>query len=424
MKTVSIASVGLLLGLTSCVTRRPDPNQNLSEVSQAGIVAYTKAKVAWADAMAKPAGDPQSRRADLDVVLSHLDDAIANDPRCPLFHHMKGVMFELKSGPEDFDRAIAAYVDALELSEDWVPGHVGLGRVAAYRGWAAAADDEAERDRRKVEAMQHFNNAKLALMSIADPSETAGIDWLQRLTGVSFILPRERDPLDPTLERNSNLLLLLNFMSDALDWRHDNGALLPDLGVPAGSRTDPLRMMKARVAYWGLQVAGPYLHEDPEGYLRTLEADVLRLDPNYLDARIQRAQAFYGLGRFDEAAAVLEPYWTSSNPMVAEHLVLMETIAWVLGQGWLESTADARRLDRATGYFRSLRARNREPHSGTLLCPMFHFYNGKADRDAAALELALKELQNVEAVGAQAPLAERLRAQIEIAQNELSEASS
>src|SRR5260221_2016807 len=95
-----LLATALALG---CTTPKQEKFVGITRVSQNGANLYFQAKGQYVVVRALDlTGEPLKQ--EMDKVMSGLDGAIVNDPKCPLFFGKRGEMF-LELGPDGYARA-------------------------------------------------------------------------------------------------------------------------------------------------------------------------------------------------------------------------------------------------------------------------------------------------------------------------------
>ena len=107
----NFCSVRRLLVLAACLaaggctdsTPKTEKYVGVTRVSQNGANFYFQGKAQYAAVRAQdPTGEPL--KTEMDKVMTDLDAAVVNDPKCPLFCGKRGEMF-IELGPDGYARA-------------------------------------------------------------------------------------------------------------------------------------------------------------------------------------------------------------------------------------------------------------------------------------------------------------------------------
>jgi tetratricopeptide (TPR) repeat protein len=293
---------------------KPEKYVDVTRVSQNGANFYFQGKAQYATVRAQDlTGEPL--KTEMDKVVTDLDAAIVNDPKCPLFYGKRGETF-IELGKDGYPRAELDLNQAMKLSEDWVPSWIGLADLEARRGQASRA-------------RQYLDGASKSIESLQKKVDTKPPPPF-RIMGLSIApdAPPERKPDDPSLEESERRQLLLTWLQESEQWTIDSPALL----YPAHSGTgftvnnkNLFRRLRARIEYEKIVIR---LREGakPAEVLPMFDK-VFDWDPDYFPARIEKAAQFRYAGEPREAERMLRPYVDSKDPKLANNCRLLYEMA-------------------------------------------------------------------------------------------------
>ena len=264
IRRLGLVARGLgLLAVAGCAIT-PNYYAEVSYLSADAIERYEEAKTTWAMLMGAVRGPARDHLEAEERIVEHLEAAIVHDPRCPLFASRIGAV---RLGQGRSDEAEARFEAAAAALPDWVPGHLGLGRVALDQSRPGAA-------------AQHLDNAQLALASLAvgGPPAEQGLTIL----GIRFAAPPDKALGE--LDRGEAHALLMNLLAEDLGW--DLGRAGASGG--ASSTPDPVALLQARAELLAFELLR---HRSP-GDLVAQKAQldtVRRLDPDLWLGKYWRA---------------------------------------------------------------------------------------------------------------------------------------
>lgn len=256
-RALSIVLLASLTGVVGCGSneRQRDPARGELREAAAGRDAILLAKQRWDSVTV---GGLMGNRlvAELEKIVEHLDSAIALDRAAPLPLTLKAYMMLELGRPEEaeklFLKSVGPASRRAEGSQDWVPGYLGLARIAYDRGELAPFQ----------EYLHHANGAADAL---------AG-----------------KDPRIPKEVRER----LVGWMTQLEAWSED---VAPGVSAYQG---DVLARARAEAKMLELLSLKPELDcsaFDP----------VFAIDPDYFPARIRQASCFASAGEHAEVIRVL-----------------------------------------------------------------------------------------------------------------------
>jgi len=207
-----VGSITIITGCTSTPKTKATHCVGVILVSQNGIGLLERAKQQYANLRVRDLhGDALT--AEMNNVLKLLDGAIANDPRCVLFHSQLAQMY-LESG--QINRAYVGYDKSRDLCQDWVPAWIGLADVAARKGEYKAA-------------RSHLRSAQSALDKAQGNTKKKKRepDFFE-IIGLNIPRTQEagKDPNDPSLSEDESLQLLIVWMQESESWTIENPGLL------------------------------------------------------------------------------------------------------------------------------------------------------------------------------------------------------
>ncbi len=345
-----VVAVGVML-MTGCKTT-PKPTEShcvgVSLVSQNGVGLYENAKRRYGQVRARDLRG-EALESEMNDVLKLLDGAVANDPRCVLFHSKMAQMY-LESG--QVNRAYAGYDKARRLCQDWVPAWVGLADVAARKGEFSAA-------------RSHLRSAQKALDKIQGntKSKPRPPDFFDML---GLNIPRKpepgRNPNDPSLTEDERLRLIVVWLQDAEAWTIEN----PGLVMQQANRTfvnhaGLMRRLRADIEYHHA------LLDQAEGkssaeVVKRLDYS-LQWDPDFFPAKIEMASLMYKQGQYQSAERILKPYVDSEDPKLSNNVVLLLEMASVYTD-WYKQSKETALADEADKYFDRLHKLNKSHAAG------------------------------------------------------------
>lgn len=344
----------LLIGLTGCTSTpktSTTKNVGVSLVSRNGVALFQQAKQRYVQIRARDLqGDELT--AEMSNVLKLIDGAIANDPRCVLFHAKLAQMY-LESG--QINRAYAGYDKARSLSQDWVPAWIGMADVAARKGEYKAA-------------RSHLASAQKALDKIQGNTkkEKRPPDFFE-IIGLN--IPRKaevgqgaKDPNDPSLSEDEALRLQVVWLQESESWTIENPALLSQgAGRTTVQDGNLFRRLRARIAYHHALIDRAEGKPHSE-VVKGLDYS-LQWDPNFFPSKIELAVMMRMQGQYQSAERLIKPYVDTSEPALANNgRLLMETAS--LYTDWFKQTKEAALADQADIYFDRLHKLNKSHAPG------------------------------------------------------------
>lgn len=325
----------------------PLPDTKVEELSQGSARTYLNEMQRWGHSLANREVR-EARAGTLRTIISELNEAIANDPKCPLLYSKKADIL-LEMSPDDptvLDQAAELYQKSYgnDCVRAWVPGMIGMAEVY-YR--------KAKREPEKWEQYKELAKACVepawAHMNFLEahndkpprpkPSFFAGL-----FGGGGDLEPPKTRPGDPEYadEERYGILMDLLYADDA--WRIDNDAVLigssfadkalNDSGSPLVRR---LRgKLQAQKCRWFVGPGG--VAADPRGAFET----AIKWDKNSFDLSMELARQYRELG--DLPGGTQENYTTAieflnrwadlgkmSNAMLQMHKPLHQELmrSWV-----------------------------------------------------------------------------------------------
>lgn len=287
--------------------------------------------------------DVSPRRA-FDEVLEELSLARASDRRIALFPGLEGrvhvdaadaaaVAGDARGFEEHMEAARQAYRDARDLSDDWIPAHLGLAQIA-------------RRDQRWEDAEEHWVHARDAAARAMGPIER------ERTLGELLFgrkRPKGPDALSPYPTEKERRALLLDQLAEAELWSFNQPAGA-ELGVGADGLkgTDLLRRTRDRLALERayLRLArdladGQDRRSSFADFVATIDRDVLAREGDLIEAYQARAQGRQEVG--DALGAVSDLEHLVAHPMLAGNAELRTQLAG------LRAGLDLEAAERAAG---------------------------------------------------------------------------
>lgn len=416
MKATDIAVVLLLLGVAQSGCSSPPKQEKFPgvvRVSQNGATLYFQAKQQYAVVRAQDPHGPALAKA-MDGIVTQLDGAITNDPKCPLFYGKRGEMF-LETGPDGYGRAELDLKKALELSEDWVPA------------WIAMADLEARRGQ-SDRALKWLNGADKAIQTVEERERQKPTAPFS-IMGLGVSGPPPKNPNDPALEETQRRQLLLNWLQESEQWTIDSPSLLAPVSGATGAASvtvnssNLIRRFHARADFERI-VVRLRNGEKPAAVLPLFDR-VFDWDPDLFPARIEKSVQLRANGDYRAAERLLRPYIDSRDPKLANNARLLYEMASIYTDWYIAEikSADAESISRlAEQAFVRLHQVNPEHGPGWIKRAQLYAAAGAKAGKLATLKDAKQWLDNAkEALGLKQDTEEMrtIRDQIERAEKAL-----
>ncbi len=365
-------------------------------VSRSGTNLYLQAKHFWAQVKAE---DPRGQQLanGMQEVIVRLRSAVDHDPSCALFHSKIGDIW-LSLGPEYRDRAKAAYDQAHALCEQWVP---------AWLGWAELAYE-----REDVSAMrQALEGAVWAMRAIQNQVKRAPNENVFTVLG---LMPAKFGPTQEQMTPEQERQTLIAWVNDSEQWALDNLALLDDPvhAQPGRVTADQVfARLRARIALYDAKIAA--LQKAPLARVVQALDKSLAEDTNFLQARLAMAAAMHRQKKYQAAVAILQPYVTSDNPMLARNRVLLGKLAAVYGDWYLDA-GDRQLLLLAERYYEQLQKRhpNDVPSLIGRADLLIHTALGKPEQREKIFATVRRYLDRAQVHGGDAQQIEQLRGKL------------
>jgi len=275
-------------------------------------------------------------------VLEELALARAGDRRIALYPglagrvHLDAADVAALAGNErelarHLEAARADFREARDLSEDWIPAHLGLAQVA-------------RKDERWDDAEKHLKDAIEATGRALGP-----IDRDPTLRELIFGRPRPRRPdalsAYPTEAERRDLLADQLALSETWGYNQPEGA---GYGLPAEglSGTQLLRRFRDRIglerAYLRLArelASGTDRRSAFSSFVATIERDVLAREGDLVEAYLARAEGRRELGDLDGAISDLS--FLTANPLLRRNATLAQGLADVRARRDLDQAEEA-----------------------------------------------------------------------------------
>lgn len=317
-----IALVSTLGGCAGAPRRESVPNPGEVLPSRGGTMAIVDARARW-DELLVAQHFGAERQRDLDRVIESIDQAIASDPKFPLFLSKKGDMLLENPQPQKVAEARRLYQASLGPglgpgattgSERWAPGWIGLARCAALDGDAAAA-------------LKHLDSADGAItwLDAAQPPRMGGL--------LGLILdppPPPDDPRDPRLAESTRKSLIVAAMTEDAAW--DLSARPLGEADPAQAAIDVKRRYRGEIEFQRALIERD--PDDPAAF-----EQVFAWNPDHFQARLEKTRRLVKFARFEEAQATLRPYADLSNPKLARESELLLLMAEIHTRRYLQTGA-------------------------------------------------------------------------------------
>ena len=325
-----IDSLGLILlaalMLPACRTTSPDPTPDAHWPSRASTHHSLSARDAWFAFQTAPTEDESE--AALLRSLESIQSAVRSDARIALYHNQEGELhfaeaaLHARSGDErgateSRDQARRAFGAAVSRAEEWVPGYLGLAKVATVEGQFDRAD-------------QHLLAATNALRElIKGPLDEPS--FFESLIGISYA--EQSDPLSPIPTRVEQRHLIVGQIAETERWA------LNATGEPAvpAEQAEPdhqlIRRLRDRIWYHqacNRRERALEAGQTQERVLRTfvndLDQRVLARDGDLVEAYVDRIDAHLHLGNLREAEDDLNYLVASGLPLVHENARLLRQL--------------------------------------------------------------------------------------------------
>lgn len=342
-----------IFALAGCTTTPATPKklcEGVVLVSQNGASLYAQAQKAYAEVRLT---DPQgpTRDSQMSQVMRLLDGAITNDSMAVLFHSKLADM-RLESG--QVDRAGAGYEKCRAMCRDWVPAWLGLAAVAARQGDFNAADS-------------YLQSARLALNNVQNPAdEKKDEPDFFAILGLNLDTSSDEqpDPDDPTLDKDGQLRLLVNWLQSSEAWTIENPDLVQTTGGKQVVESGRLmRRLRARIEYHAALVLAARGANSTEVF-KALDY-ALQWDPDFFAAKIEKAALLHKIGEFQAAERLLRPYVDSANELLSSNAPLLLEMASIYTD-WYVHTKESATADLADAYFAKLHEVNPDHASGYI----------------------------------------------------------
>jgi hypothetical protein len=431
------AALGLILvAAGGCAGPQPLPDRDMLFLSDAGRDKYLEARDAWFQLHAAPLSAEELDEGRRRRVIRALQDAVAHDGRCFLFHSKLGdmrldaVALRAAPGPEaETAHAVAFnhYVDALRLCPDWPPAWLGLAVVARLEGRAADA-------RRYLDAA----DAALESLGIWDrpPPPTlirvfATVAGADAAAGLDATFRFDRFAHDPRVSPATARRITMSWMKESGAW--NAGARFPSTFSAASADDDvfaPVRaLVEAERAALDLDealaaYAGARNPDDPAYRALMLRyADRLRgietIAKNVFVVKYRLGAAYLEAGDLESARAQFEAYLDfrgQPSPLAAQYDPLLLSLTAVYARRYV-AVGGAERLEELVGFcrFAAATAGFLETERVPLWAAAQRFFDAHGRGDRAARAAALETLERVQpspdvgALGWTQEFAERLR---------------
>lgn len=379
-----LLAVVLVLGGCASSGGQDGRSGELRKASPQANRAFVQARTAWAKTYAG-ATDDVTRTQNLYRVIRKLEDAAVIEPKNPLIQSKIGdVYVELGDVPN----AMKHHGKAVALCPDWTPSWLGFGHCAVLM------EEYAEADR----VLQAVEESLESLRLWGEPEPPGFFETFLSAFGITIPRdePRRKAVADPGLDPQAARQLAYAWLEESLDWSPANAELLG--GSASSARSFEKRYVSRA---WCLRAViadsgGIVL---PEGRTRVSVVDeyldrALDFDSDNFHARLFKAQRQLALGRHDVARALVEPYRDESNPMLANHGLLMVTLLHALAGTYIDRPCEET-LEAAAGVAQWI-----EKYHGRFEAPIFRLTQSwliaRARSDLPTLERVTKSLADTD----------------------------
>lgn len=275
------------LALSGCRAEIPD----LSPISRQAIEDYRDARTIYLEAIASGVkGD--DLRLSLQSALELLEGAIDKPPPQPMYLAAKADLLARDSTQPDLVLE-NAYHDVLRLCPQWIPAYVALAGLAAKRGALGEAATLLDRGEEMLAELEDFQ-----------PREWIPPWHPDFWFGLPFY--------DPTLPEEARHAAIYDQLAASFTW-HDGLRQSEDspvdsvqpIAVALGAR------LRARLLFERTRIrelvaaAGSDRRENQCRMLYAIDEQVLRIDPEFLEAESLRVELLTELGQYRAAERVL-----------------------------------------------------------------------------------------------------------------------
>lgn len=369
----------LLFNLAGCTTA-PKTSQSrrvgVSLVSRNGVSLFQQAKQRYVKVRARDLqGDELTQ--EMSNVLKLIDGAMANDPRCVLFHAKQAQMY-LESG--QINRAYSGYDKSRGLSQDWVPAWIGMADVTARKGEYRAARSHLASAQKALDKIQ--GNTKKEKRP-PDFFEIIGLNIPRK----AEVGPDAKDPNDPSLSEDDALRLQVVWLQESESWTIENPGLLSQGGGRTTVQDGNLfRRLRARIEYHHALIDRAEGKQHDE-IVKRLDYS-LQWDPNFFPSKIELAVMMRQQGQYQAAERLIKPYVDSPEPVLANNgRLLMEMAS--LYTDWFKKTKEASLADQADIYFDRLHKLNKSHAAGYIKRAELYLAAGSALNRADTLRTGI-----------------------------------